>query len=293
MSELNNFENALPLCPTCHAAFDRLADPLWIMLPSDLDFFITAEEEDQKERWDHLERTGDLPHRIVPGAGSYQARNGGLYQPYILKHHLSPGLKTDNWEERVWKGEPFAAIRKAALSLGSIRLHAVPIQVRVMLSKLWNLYLTNISADLSLPPQPQDTEKIKRTGQDSAVQQDLDSSARMRPSRSTPFKRSATAKRPPPAEPTQQSPRKKKAGQVSLTKTRTMSDGECMDAKAGLYARWGPDVTSQDKIELQLWYNRRQEAFLQLAKDMAAEEGKKYNEALQMATVVDKSLNKK
>src|SRR5438034_10450069 len=89
--EISSAENGITLCPTCHSAFDNYTAPGFIFVPTDLQFFISYEQRDQRRR---RRATQPLPRRY-PNSRQYldhQIRNGdveagavgGLYFRCIL-----------------------------------------------------------------------------------------------------------------------------------------------------------------------------------------------------------------
>ncbi|KAJ5922415.1 hypothetical protein N7516_010118 [Penicillium verrucosum] len=174
--------NCIQLCPTCHAAFDRADDPRWVFLPTDLNFFIRYELEDQRRR-----AQADPPStRIVPTAKDYRDHHtskglvpddaiGGLYRGYYLKNFLCDGRLPIDFlrvltAPKPWHGHPLAAIRRGIAILGSARCHALDqatIDELTMLRDLYfddkNLIHPHLVQLYHIPPAG---DKRKRTDED-------------------------------------------------------------------------------------------------------------------------------
>lgn len=148
--QINDSElNGVPLCPTCHMYFDRASDPGLVILPYDLEFFISYEERDRINR-------ASPSQRRVPTIDNYKEHlrskhslgpnaKGGLFKTFFLEDYLFGGLATIDYYARfsapkVWQGHPLAAIRRGIAVLGSARFHALPKVVSHQLLKLRNLY---------------------------------------------------------------------------------------------------------------------------------------------------------
>jgi hypothetical protein len=72
-----------PLCANCHTEFDD-SIPGFIVLPTNLDFFIEYEERDYESRI-NAARDGEERERSVPNAIEY----GGMYTAYALDSLLA------------------------------------------------------------------------------------------------------------------------------------------------------------------------------------------------------------
>jgi hypothetical protein len=158
-NDLNHPDNAIPLCPTCHRNFDDIIQPGFVFIPTDLDYFIHYEEEDQKRR--RLlgpDEEGNFPGRYgVPSAESYRDHQratkdipdnavSGLYTRYVLRKFLPPmityGLGSFQ-QAKPWHGSPAAALRRACMVLGNMATPkgAIPNEVRKKLQKLADLWM--------------------------------------------------------------------------------------------------------------------------------------------------------
>ena len=140
-------ENAIPLCPQCHDAFDETSALGWVLVPTDLDFFLHFEREDFERRKEVFNTTGSRPGRICPSPLQYQQYQeqwleegacGGLYTSYVLRHNL---YRLEGYPKS-WHGDPMVALDKAfkALVLSST---AFPPDVKNPLRDLLELYDKN------------------------------------------------------------------------------------------------------------------------------------------------------
>lgn len=77
-NDLHDMDNATPLCPVCHNAFDR-RQPYVIMLPTDLDWFLEFEKRDFSAR-EQLLKEGRGRRRAAP-AGDVLGRTRGKGRP--------------------------------------------------------------------------------------------------------------------------------------------------------------------------------------------------------------------
>ena len=237
--------NCIPLCPQCHRAFDRSDDPCYVFLPSDLQFFIKWETNDQ-----HRRSQGILPrHRIVPGVEQYRNHqlskhlisndaNGGLYCSYFLKDYLHGGhcptnLLREFAKPRTWHGHPLAAIRRGIAILGSGRCYVLDQSTIDQLTTLRRLYFNDpfivdqrLSGLYRIPPL---AHKRKRDDDDTE-DQDSDQQKRHASSvhRESQQNRSNAACPPP-----------KEDNNSRATQHGSHIDSECV---------FGPGTTSDDKI---------------------------------------------
>ncbi|EXJ82382.1 hypothetical protein A1O3_06195 [Capronia epimyces CBS 606.96] len=136
---LGDEQNGLPLCPSCHQAFDDLNNPGLIFIPTALDYFIDFEVKDYQSRIEIAQRHGDVPRRLVPTPQMYSdylkreglvssEAVGGLYCRYTLRDFFPihvvksaiPGLGPFQ-EPGLWCGAPMAALRRAFQIIGSLQ----------------------------------------------------------------------------------------------------------------------------------------------------------------------------
>ncbi|KAK6498283.1 hypothetical protein TWF506_004522 [Arthrobotrys conoides] len=109
LRELDDLENAIPLCKACHEAMDT-SPSQFIMIPSDIQYFINYETADYERRhadarkgiistrqpptaesyWRHLQKQGELEgHPIGTGVNRSVRDIGGLYDVYLRVDFLS------------------------------------------------------------------------------------------------------------------------------------------------------------------------------------------------------------
>ncbi|KAN0087086.1 hypothetical protein V8E54_000774 [Elaphomyces granulatus] len=101
--------NLITLCPTCHTLFDALV-PLFVILPTDIQFFIDWEERDYEMRCRAAENSLEVPARTVPTENDYV----GNFKVYPLDTSI---YKDRTFQAKAWKGSPTAMIMKSALGL--------------------------------------------------------------------------------------------------------------------------------------------------------------------------------
>ncbi|KLJ07253.1 hypothetical protein EMPG_17263 [Blastomyces silverae] len=155
--DLTSVENGIALCPTCHAEFDRTADPGFVLLPVDLQYFIDVELDHRQEKKVALKIGKDVDvRRRVPTAVEYKVHqyndgrvpanaSGGLYRPIFLKNYLLGGCLPSNIlnalsAPKQWHGAPVATLRRSMLVLGSGRIQSLDAETRSQLELLRNLY---------------------------------------------------------------------------------------------------------------------------------------------------------
>ncbi|KAF5856470.1 hypothetical protein ETB97_007301 [Aspergillus alliaceus] len=141
--------------------FDCALDPGFIFIPTDLPYFIEFELKDRQRRKIQAD-SGVISKRAVPTPEMYKRYQidkgiialdaiGGQYLPFFLKHYLLPDLPFDVSQyyskPKEWHGAPLASIRRCLLVLGSARLRSLPVQTRLELEKLRNLYFLDNEGD--------------------------------------------------------------------------------------------------------------------------------------------------
>lgn len=47
---LTSYLNGFPLCPTCHVNFDTMVDPGFVLVPTDISYFIGFERNDREKK---------------------------------------------------------------------------------------------------------------------------------------------------------------------------------------------------------------------------------------------------
>jgi hypothetical protein len=172
--QLDHEQNGLPLCPSCHRAFDDLNNPGMIFLPVDLDYFIDFEVKDYNSREEIATTTGDVLPRMVPDPEGYSKHlkeeetwqamlspeaDGGLYWRYTLRDYFPTLMNTDksfipglgpSKKPGVWHGAPMAALRRAFQVLGDPTVEGIPEEQLKQLWELRKLYARKLApADLA------------------------------------------------------------------------------------------------------------------------------------------------
>lgn len=141
----------------------RIRSTLGIMVvPTDLEYFISFEKQDYEKRCQRLRETHCLMMRSCPTSQMYrdhQVRQGlvspkepgGLYRIIVLQRMYDSvrlaqfGVK--DWPEfpydtkaRIWHGAPMATIRQAFIGLASLRVKEIPPDIINSLRQLQYLY---------------------------------------------------------------------------------------------------------------------------------------------------------
>ncbi|GBF62660.1 hypothetical protein TMEN_5221 [Trichophyton mentagrophytes] len=153
--DLTSVDNGIALCPTCHVEFDPTADPGFVLLPADLQYFIVVELDGRQEQKLAMKNGKDV-HRKVPTAEEYkihQSNNGkvptnaagGLYRPIFLKNYLLGGRLPSHILDTLsapkqWHGAPVATLRRGILVLGGARVQSLDAETRSQLELLRDLY---------------------------------------------------------------------------------------------------------------------------------------------------------
>jgi hypothetical protein len=150
---ISSTANRIGLCPTCHEQFDRSIDPGFILIPSDLEYFINFELQDRQRRG----KVGENPTRRVPTSLMYKTHQvangtipaesqGGLYTPIFLQEYLHCGVVPSSVllpyliRPKSWHGEPLAVLRRCFHILGGMRCKNLNKDTRTKLERLRNLY---------------------------------------------------------------------------------------------------------------------------------------------------------
>ncbi|KAL8827486.1 MAG: hypothetical protein Q9170_006996, partial [Blastenia crenularia] len=162
---LHQKENGMYLCNRCHSALDEVEDPGWVFIPTNLAFFLDAENADYSRRLATFRRSSDavFPQRIPPNPDRYIQQCGGLYDSFMLRPY---GSQQDAWQHRgrsvyqpnpkVWHGDPMLALFKG---LGAIGKNLVILPSSLL--TLGRLYDTN-----DQPPKPDDPTDHQPTHDD-------------------------------------------------------------------------------------------------------------------------------
>ncbi|KAJ9634899.1 hypothetical protein H2199_008763 [Coniosporium tulheliwenetii] len=151
---LGDEQNAIPLCPSCHRAFDNVNDPGLVFIPTDIPYFIDFEKKDFENRTDIARRLGYVPPRMTPKPQAYLEHQvsqgilssdacGGQYWRYTLRDYFPvnadksfiPGLGPFK-EPGLWHGAPMAALRRAFQVLGDPVVEGIPEE---QMNALWEL----------------------------------------------------------------------------------------------------------------------------------------------------------
>ncbi|KAF2106074.1 hypothetical protein BDV96DRAFT_607727 [Lophiotrema nucula] len=182
---LHKIENALLLCPQCHACLDH-SIPYLIVVPADLGFFVQAEERWQAELaggrfapatgmyTDHCQKK--FPEHYEPGALPV----GGLYACYMTEYFLGHmGRDVSDHplvSMRQWHGDPLAMIYRAKCALATnpdsdVRVKEALMNVKEQMNHLDSLYDKGDWALLklqgsTLPPPPPDRGGTSDAGPD-------------------------------------------------------------------------------------------------------------------------------
>lgn len=144
-----------------------------MIVPTDLEYFISFEKRDYEKRCQRLRETHCLMMRNCPTSQMYrdhQVRQGlvspnepgGLYRIIVLERMYDSvrlaqfGVK--DWPEhpydtkaRIWHGAPMAIIRQAFIGLASLRVKEIPPDVTGSLRQLQYLYCCEPSDVIDIP----------------------------------------------------------------------------------------------------------------------------------------------
>lgn len=145
-----DFNNAILLCPLCHRNFDDYASPGFVVVPSDINFFIQWEHKDQERRRAMRLDFGQRTTRICPGPDNYAEQcastAGGVYRRFTVRDYFSqlrtrsaPGIG-ELVDEARWHGDPMATLRRTFLALGNMAIEGIPRDLRTQLRQLQALY---------------------------------------------------------------------------------------------------------------------------------------------------------
>jgi hypothetical protein len=125
-------------------------DPGFLFVPSDLAYFISFEEQDYQGRCrlagggipsvrevltQEMYRDYQASRGLIPSDAS-----GGLYRRIMLKKfqpHIEPSVFTPL---KNWHGAPMAALRRAFIALGSVRIATLGMEISNSLRQLQHLY---------------------------------------------------------------------------------------------------------------------------------------------------------
>ncbi|TKA61113.1 hypothetical protein B0A49_12752 [Cryomyces minteri] len=181
LTSAHNEQNAIPLCPSCHRAFDNVNDPGLAFIPTDLQYFIDSEKRDFKNRTDIARRLGHIQPRMTPTPQSYLEHQmnqgklprdacGGQYWRYTLRDYFPvnadksfiPGLGPFK-EPGLWHGAPMAALKRAFQILGDPVVKGIPEEQMNALWELRKLYAREVVLPKQIGPNPDDGEAVAVT----------------------------------------------------------------------------------------------------------------------------------
>ena len=124
---LGDPDNFVILCTNCHGGFDS-SMPVFVILPTNMEFFIDYEERDYKSRTEGKE----LRPRSFPTSQEYKDA-GGMYKAYSLQRGFTTSA------EKGWGGSPAAMIYKASLGV-NLPTDSIPPGIRGQVAKLMDLW---------------------------------------------------------------------------------------------------------------------------------------------------------
>ncbi|KAF2248602.1 hypothetical protein BU26DRAFT_565985 [Trematosphaeria pertusa] len=136
----NEASNAIHLCKCCHGAWDDMYNPLLLIVPTYLHYFVAIEKQ-----WQDACMSSDAAAaapRMAPSAETYfdychtldqrsdgipDHGRGGLYTAYIVENYfpLPDRLDKRGWHDH-WHGDPSAMIRRAIIAATKIRVPEAP-----------------------------------------------------------------------------------------------------------------------------------------------------------------------
>lgn len=171
------WSNAILLCKgRCQEAYENVLDPGLIFVPTDLRYFIEYEKEMFEGPYTQAAETGISEERFFPTEYTYYLHQSdqegllsdddswGLYRAIYLRTDFLPRVLpsnkiveptifttplaqlNSNAVAKSWHGEPIAAIRRAIMALGSMRVDAIPRQILDELRELQGLYCRKTEA---------------------------------------------------------------------------------------------------------------------------------------------------
>ncbi|KAJ6257450.1 hypothetical protein Dda_7234 [Drechslerella dactyloides] len=145
--------NLVTLCRNCHCVYD-CQQPRWIILPTNIQFFIDHETSDYEYRL-VASAKGVIKPRTVPTALEYStAAPTNLYMPYFFEESVMPRMDPEQAESRFprpYGGAPTTMILKAGLGINQPKIKAsknaslpfsvgIPPAVRQQVTHLFELW---------------------------------------------------------------------------------------------------------------------------------------------------------
>ncbi|KAK4920750.1 hypothetical protein LTR66_016714 [Elasticomyces elasticus] len=175
---LGDEQNAIPLCPSCHRAFDNVNDPGFVFIPTDMPYFVDFEKKDFKNRTDIARRLGYVPPQMTPKPQAYLEHQvsqgilssdacGGQYWRYTLRDYFPvnadksfiPGLGPFK-EPGLWHGAPMAALRRAFQVVGDPVVEGILEEQVNALWELRKLYSRKVEIGNQDRPTPNDGDEV-------------------------------------------------------------------------------------------------------------------------------------
>ncbi|KAF3163414.1 hypothetical protein EYR41_008821 [Orbilia oligospora] len=201
--------NLVTLCRNCHCVYD-CQQPRWIILPTNLQYFIDHETADYESRIKAASE-GLVKPRSVPTAIQYAtASPTNLYMPYFFEESVMPRMDTkdvDSRFPRAYGGAPTTMILKAGLGINQPKIKGpksssppfatgIPATVRHQVTALFELWDRD-------PPSPRKQSNpaakacIKEEDQPPGSEDDENSQSGVKKRKSRPNASSKKRKTPP------------------------------------------------------------------------------------------------
>ncbi|KAK6505866.1 hypothetical protein TWF481_007756 [Arthrobotrys musiformis] len=202
--------NLVTLCRNCHCVYD-CQQPRWIILPTNLQYFIDHETDDYESRIKAASE-GLVKPRSVPTAVQYAtASPANLYMPYFFEESVMPRMDPKDAETRfprAYGGAPTTMILKAGLGINQPKIKGpkssslpfvpgIPSAVRQQVTTLFELWDRD-------PPSPRKQPKtapkacVKEEDQLPGPEDDENSQGGTKKKRSRPNPSAASKKRKTP-----------------------------------------------------------------------------------------------
>ncbi|KAL9004000.1 MAG: hypothetical protein Q9188_003162 [Gyalolechia gomerana] len=166
LEHIHHKDNGVQLCVACHRSYDN-PYPAWVFIPTNLEYFITYENNDFARRTRSARTIAFVPQqfppRQCPSVQQYLQR-GGLYRAYLQRnyffrnvshaHLLQPGPSPVQQGPARWHGDPMAALNRGFKMVG-VAPEIFPDEISNSLMSLNRLYGTHDrppSAATAAPP---------------------------------------------------------------------------------------------------------------------------------------------
>ncbi|KAF3940038.1 hypothetical protein ABW19_dt0207347 [Dactylella cylindrospora] len=162
--------NLVTLCRNCHCVYD-CQQPRWIILPTNLEFFINHEMGDYESRILAASKGVTKP-RSVPTALEYATSSPtNLYMPYFFEESVMPRMEPEEASSRfprAYGGAPTTMILKAGLGINQPKIKAsknsslpfttgIPASVRQQVTRLFELWDRDPPSPKKQPKSPAKT----------------------------------------------------------------------------------------------------------------------------------------